>query len=77
MEEAAGSTGRRAAVREVVEEAAVRESAVVGAAARDVVEEAAVREVVESAMSKCMEPDRLGGTLHWESVLVDGLRGTG
>ena len=96
MEEAAGSTGRRAAVREVVEEAAVRESAVVGAAARDVVEEAAVRErsvvgaaardvveeaavreVVISAVSKCMTPDRLGGTLHWESVLVDGLRGTG
>ena len=77
MEEAAGSTGRRAAVREVVAEAAVRESAVVGAAARDVVEEAAVREVVISSVSKCMEPDRLGGTLHWESVLVDGLRGTG
>ena len=63
MEEAAGSTGRRAAVREVVEEAAVRESAVVGAAARDVVEEAAVREVVVVSASKCMEPDRCNGTL--------------
>ena len=77
MEETAGSTGRRAAVREVVEEAAVQESAVVGAATRDVVEEAAVLQVVESAVSKCMEPDRLGGTLHWGSVLLDGLRSTG
>ena len=86
MEETAGSTGSGAAVREVLEEAAVRDvvveaavrdRSVVGAAARDVVEEAAVREVVISSVSKCMEPDRLGGTLHWESLLLDGLRGTG
>ena len=65
-----------AAARDVVEEAAVRE-VLVEAAVRDVVEEAAVREVVVVSVSKCMEPDRLGGTLHWRSVLLDGLRSTG
>ena len=64
MEEAAGSTGRRAAVREVVEEAAVRDRSVVGAAARDVAEEAAVREGKSKESS-------VG------SVLLDGLLVTG